>query len=747
MLRSVFAPAGQSNRGSVLIMSRDTGSTDDGTWQSGRVRVAGGTDWRFVARGLPFLPVAAEADVRYHVEEIPAAKRNVYSADTEQLMLDECYSVRLPTSIGGIADFVAANLAGIGPQRAAEIARRMGGDAITRLNDQPAHLEAIFPGKVGRDLAYAWQHWRDHTWHAHEQAYDLSLRMASRGIKYAHARKIISFFRSADVAEIVLLRRPYRLLEMPGFAWKRADLIARHLGLAPDSSVRIGAAAAEALRAAQVDHGHSCMPARLLVDAAAPLTGSRVLAAAGLAAAVETGAIVDDHGWCYLPGALEAEWTVARHVRRRMGTHADISVHASTVASEIAAARLTLAQAGAVWDALTCGLFVLTGGPGTGKTTTARTIVRCAGAMGLRFRVVAPTGKAAARATKVTGAQAETIHRFVGGPPGSRRSAPIELDLVIVDEASMMSVEAAAWLLANLAPTCRVVVVGDPDQLPSVDHGAVLRDLLMAAGIPTVRLDEVHRQARESGIVRNAHRILQGEVLEARPDFHLLSVPGRATEGERRPTGAAPRRARDDARSVLVHELARLRAKGLDLTTDVQVLTPMKKKTHRLGVHALNLLLQDTLNPDGAVGPVIAAGRCAKVGDRVMQMRNDYALGECGVFNGEVGVVTAVGPDRVVVRFDGDRDLTIGGYRLAALQLAWAMTIHRSQGTEWPAVIVVAHSSHGAMLTRELLYTAVTRARTQATIIADDAAYAMARSAATLANVGRNTGLLRHLIV
>jgi exodeoxyribonuclease V alpha subunit len=449
--------------------------------------------------------------------------------------------------------------------------------------------------------------------------------------------------------------------------------------------------------------------------------------------------MVDDNGWCYLPAALEAEWTVARHVRRRLEVAYDVPAMArSEVAAEIAAARLSLVQAGAVWDALTRGVFVLTGGPGTGKTTTVRTVVRCAQAMGLRLKVVAPTGKAVARATAVTGAPAETVHRLIGGAPGSSRRAPLDLDLVIVDETSMASVEVMAWLLANLRPEARVVLVGDPDQLPSVDHGAVLRDLLTATRVPSVRLTEVYRQRRTSGIVQNAYRVLSGAALAPTPDFRVSDVT------DRRGAIADEAWEKQAARQALVHELARLSAAGVDVTADVQVLTPMKKATNLLGAHALNALLQDALNPNGAVGPEVAGGRRVRVGDRVMQVRNDYALGDTGVFNGEMGEVTAVGPDAVTVRFGDARNLTVRGYRLYNLQLAWATTIHRSQGSEWPVVVVVAHRTHGAMLTRELLYTAVTRAAREVVVIADDGALARVRGDTT-PGPGRHTGLARHL--
>ena len=536
--------------------------------------------------------------MRSHIEPCGAAVSS-WLEDREQVVIDECYAVAAPTTVDGIARFVAGNIDGIGPQLAERIVRALGATTVAQVNADPALLEQILPGKRGRDAASHWRRWRVR-WEDQQKAYDLALRLTSRGLSYRHARRILSFFRSADVAEIVLLRRPYRLLDVPGFRWPTADKLARQIGVARDAPERLSAAVVAALEAAAADDGHSCLRLDELARRATSRAGTMALACTGAAAAVESGVVAEDDGDYYLPRALDAEWRVGRHLRRRAAMrHPLAGGDAARVDAEIARAGLSVAQSDAVRQSLTSGAFLLTGGPGTGKTWTLRTIVACASVLGMRLKVVAPTGKAAARATAVTKAPAETVHRLIGGPPGSERRTPLDLDLVIVDETSMVSVELMAWLLDNVRPATRVICCGDPDQLPSVDHGAVLRDLLAAASIPTVRLREVFRQGRESGIVRNAYRILAGEALKSTSDFLLLDATDRRGVG-REPDAAWEK---ETARKLLAEQLTRMSAAGSRLVTDVQVLTPMRKSANRLGARSLNELIRHAVNGDDPRAP------------------------------------------------------------------------------------------------------------------------------------------------
>jgi exodeoxyribonuclease V alpha subunit len=375
-----------------------------------------------------------------------------------------------------------------------------------------------------------------------------------------------------------------------------------------------------------------------------------------------------------------------------------------------AEARIVLApqQAEAVRRALHDPLLVITGGPGVGKTTIVRGIVNTLVRQGLTVALAAPTGRAAKRLQEATGQPAATLHRLLEWRPadgvfGRNSSRPLPADLLVVDEASMIDIRLMADLLAALADGTRLVLVGDVDQLPSVGPGMVLRDVIASARVPTVRLTEIFRQAAASLIVTNAHRIHDG----VEPELGAPPAQGVDKRDFFFIEDDDPAHAAETIRDLVATRLPR--RYGFS-PRDIQVLTPMHRG--ELGATTLNHLLQDAITPGRA--ELRSGGRVFRVGDRVMQIRNNY---DRDVFNGDVGEVLRVaggsgeaGESQAVVGFD-EREVSYAADDLDELTLAYAATVHKSQGSEYPAVIVPVHTQHYVMLQRSLLYTAVTRGK------------------------------------
>lgn len=608
----------------------------------------------------------------------------------------ERFLVEDPRTLRGLEKYLSSALPGVGEELAHRIVAHFGLETLAVFQTQPERLREV-PGigpKTAERITASWE----------QDAAGRELLIMLRGFDVAPAvcRRVMERF-GKDALTIVT-RSPYRLTEVKGVGFRTADAIARRNGIARDDPERLAAAVTHLLEAAE-DDGSCFLPEGVLVERIQSLDVDlepAVAAVDRLAAfgrITRLGATLEQDRPVYRPAMAQTEAAVARIVRGRCGgAPAELDL-----AGVEAGARIELAdgQRAAVRLALGHGVSVITGGPGTGKTTIIRVLCAAARQRGEVWLCAAPTGRAARRLTEAAGQEARTLHRLLEYSMQEmdfRRNSsnPLECDAVLVDEASMVDIRLMESLLSALPERARLVLVGDHDQLPSVGPGKVLSDLIHSGGVPVARLTEVYRQAADSGIVRNAWRIHEGEV--------PVSSERERAEGGRRDFFLLDREDAGDAQRLLVQVVAeRLPANGFDPHRDVQVLTPMHAGP--LGTQALNEILQARLNP---TGPELKSGkRIFRLGDRVLQTRNDY---ENDVFNGDVGRVVEVHPAALLVDFDG-RLVTVGVESLDNLELAYAISIHKSQGSEYPAVVVALHHSHFVMLRRNLLYTAVTRAR------------------------------------
>ena len=649
------------------------------------------------------------------------------------------YQLRSPETLVGIERFLASGIIpGIGPELARRLTAHFKMDTLEVIDRQPERLVEVSGIGAGRaaklSAAFA----------AQREVQDVMVFLRGHGVSAAFAGRIVKKY-GKDAINVVRAN-PYRLAhEIWGIGFRTADAIAEKLGIARDGPERLEAGLLHALETSAED-GHMHVPDDELVAAAAELLGvdrDRLLPRLG---ALEQHRLVvrevlGDRGPCtMMPWAHEAEVSSASLLAALVRTPArglSLDVHAAIHAFE-AVTMVTLAdqQRRAVEAALVDKCTVITGGPGVGKTTIVKAIVHLAKLVHRKVALAAPTGRAAKRLGEATVMEAMTIHRLLEFQPhagGFQRGAgnPLEADLIVIDESSMVDAQLFAALLAAVPPGAQLILVGDIDQLPSVGAGAVLADVIASEAATVIRLTEIFRQAQASKIVVSAHAINHGELpaLEtpsgtdiAATDFYFIS--------------------RDDpaaARATIVELVAeRIPARfGFDAVTDIQVLAPMHRG--ELGTTALNRALQDRLNPSvvaSGAAPGTAPGtaspateltrgdRTFRRGDKVMQLRNDY---DKSVFNGDIGVITAINGDEGVlgVEFDG-RLASYERAELDQLTHAYAVSIHKSQGSEYAAVVIPLVTQHYMMLQRSLLYTAVTRGKKLVVIVGSKRAVALA---------------------
>ncbi len=639
----------------------------------------------------------------------------------------ENFRALLPTSTDGISRYLSSGvLPGIGPKLAEEIVAVFAEETLDILDNYSERLKEV-PG-IGRkrlkEIRSAWQQ--------QSQQRDLQVFLQGLGLTPTYCVRIINEY-GAAAAEIVK-KNPYRLAaEVHGIGFAIADRIAQKLGVEKCSILRLTAGVVYVLEQL-TDQGHSCYPyTKLLAETARILAVDSENAQAGLKQAIVDGTVVADNldsphddPMVYLRWLYRAETELAESLAKLTK-----QTNGTTMTESLVDQRCELLnedQRQAVLQAFDQVVSIITGGPGVGKTTVIGYIVRLARIAGLRVLLAAPTGRAAKRMSESTGLEARTIHRLLKWDPIERKfvyneTRPLKCDMLIVDEISMLDTLLANHLFKAVALQTHVVLVGDRDQLPSVGPGTVLHDLIACRRIAVTNLTEIYRQEENSRIVLNAHAVNAGQM----PDLH--SVPPRVRADFYWIEQQDPERVVDLIATMVVERIPK--RFGFNPQTDIQILAPMHRGS--CGAILLNESLQKCLHPNP--GPQFKFGdRRFRVGDRVMQTANNY---DKGVFNGELGQIVNI--DNENKNFQVMFDVGLIDYdqhEADQIQLAYAVTVHKSQGSEFPVVIIPVMTQHYIMLQRNLIYTGMTRARRLLIMIGTKKALAIA--------VRNNKPLLRY---
>lgn len=625
------------------------------------------------------------------------------------------YQLVRPTSAAAIQAYLSGGLVeGIGPAFAERLVKHFGDQTLEILETDPQRVCEVrgIGEKRAAALLEAWQR--------HRTVHRIMVFLHEKGIGGAIAGRIYAKY--GDQSVEVLEREPYRLArDIRGIGFLTADRIARVVGISAEDPSRIEAGLLHVLDSAGGE-GHLYLPAEPLMERAeALLDVSRQHIEMGLERLVESEdavrEILGDETGVYLKRMHEAESEVAEI----LGRLAEFEVPGAPAQEHVSgwlkrredmgATGLTDEQADAVGTSLRRGLCVITGGPGTGKTTVTRAIVDACQNLGKRISLASPTGRAAKRLEQLAAHPAATIHRLLAYDPyrgGFKHGPeePLETDVVLVDEASMLDIFLARDLVRALPNHARLVLVGDADQLPSVGPGNVLRDIVASRVAPVCRLTQVFRQAEGSDIITSAHLLNRGESPRFPKREQWLRERGDCVWLEEEdPEEAAER--------VIKTATVSLPKMGFN-PREIQVITPLHRGP--IGVKALNERLQEALNPAGPGKRETRRGETIlREGDRVLQTANNY---DRGVYNGDIGFISAIDRERglVAVEFEMGR-VEYATDELEDLALAYALTVHKSQGSEYPAVVIVIHASHYIMLQRNLLYTALTRAQRMACLV------------------------------
>lgn len=623
-----------------------------------------------------------------------------------------------PSTESGIRKYLGSGMVqGVGREFSGRLVDAFGEDLFEIIDKNPERLlevEGIGPLRSKRITA---------AWNEHRAVRDAMLFLHSHGVGSARATRIHQLY--GNDAMRIITENPYRLArDLRGVGFRTADAIAMSLGIKKTAMSRLQAGLAFALNEAQ-NQGHCGLPRNLLIEhttALLEVPEERVNEALSEAIAHREVVAAETGGTdcVFLSTLYRAERAIAETMRTLARGHPPWSKidaeRALAWVAEKTGLELAESQSRAVRAALASRVLVITGGPGVGKTTIVNAVLRILAAKHVEILLCAPTGRAAKRLSQATEREAKTIHRLLEIDPASggfrrNQELPLECDLLVVDEVSMVDIPLAHALLRALPPHAALLLVGDVDQLPSVGPGQVLADLIASRALPVARLTEVYRQAEKSRIIVNAHRINDGrlpdlEAPEGPSDFYYFRSDN-------------PQDALARVRDLVVSRIPE--RFGFDAVRDIQVLCPMNQGV--AGAHSLNMSLQADLVPEGHRS-IRRFGWAFTPGDKVMQLRNDY---EKSVYNGDIGFVAKIdgGENALVISFDG-RLVRFSFNELDSLVPAYATTIHKSQGSEYPVVVIPILTQHYVMLQRNLLYTAVTRAKQLAVLVGQKKAISIA---------------------
>ncbi|MGV2831601.1 SF1B family DNA helicase RecD2 [Myxosarcina sp. GI1(2024)] len=636
------------------------------------------------------------------------------------------YKETKPATLTGIEKYLGSGLIkGVGPVTAKRIVKHFGLETLDIIENQIYRLSEV-PGIAKKRIAMI-----QSTWAEQKSIKEVMIFLSSHGVSTTYAVKIYKQYGESAIATVTT--NPYQLaIDIFGIGFLTADRIAVKVGVSPWSKFRYRAGVLHVLSKASED-GHCYLPESQIIPFTKELLTTDEHQAEEQAIALILSEMVaeeqlireiDEETLYYKPSFYHSEQHLAKLLRQKLETKPDVdSDRVRSWIDRFTKSRniiLSSQQYQAVAKAAREKVLILTGGPGTGKTFSVNTIVKLWKAMGKKIAAGAPTGRAAKRLSEMTGIEAKTLHRLLEFDPsimGFKRDAdnPLDCDAIVVDECSMVDLFMAHSLLKAIPKDALLLMVGDIDQLPSVGPGNVLRDLIASQQIPVVRLTQVFRQAAESAIVRTAHQINNGRIPRLEPVSMKATADCLWHSG-----GTEPEHGVQTICDLIEHYIPKA---GFNAATDVQVLCPMTRGL--VGTRNLNKVLQQLINPPAEGKDELVRGdSILRVGDRVMQLKNDYNK---EVFNGDLGIVRAIDKTEkeVTIDFDG-RDVDYDYADLNEITLAWATSIHKSQGSEYPVVILPLYTQHYVMLSRNLFYTGLTRAKKLALIVGSEKAVVIA---------------------